>query len=205
MPRAGDQVPLAAAPTSPGRATAERREGLTLELILISALSLAFVFGVVRPFLLEAFFVSSESMTPTLRAGDHVLANKLVYRVGDPGRGDLVVFREAGGEASIKRVVGLPGDTVAVRDGVLHLNGEPVAEPYVNYRLNEGSFFGPERVPAGGVFVMGDNRANSVDSRALGPVRREDLLGKVLLRLWPVDAGSLRHVTDGFPRPHEWK
>lgn len=152
----------------------------------ILVLCLALVFGVVRPFGVEAFRVASGSMAPTLRAGDHVLADKLSYRFGDPRRGDLVVFRGPGGGVMIKRVVGLPGDAVAVRDGVLHVNGGRVAEPYVNRGLNESNFFGPERVPEGHVFVMGDRRENSEDSREFGPVRREDLIGRVLLRLWPV-------------------
>ena len=150
---------------------------------LILALSLALVFGVVRPFGAEAFRVSSGSMAPTLRAGDHVLVDKLAYRIGDPRRGDLVAFRGVGDGVMIKRAVGLPGDTVAVRDGVLHVNGGRVAEPYVNRELNESNFFGPERVPEGHVFVMGDRRGNSEDSRLFGPVRREDLIGRVLLRL----------------------
>jgi signal peptidase I len=153
---------------------------------LILALSLALVFGVVRPFGAEAFRVSSGSMAPTLRAGDHILVDKLAYRIGDPRRGDLVAFRGVGDGVMIKRAVGLPGDTVAVRDGVLHVNGRRVAEPYVNYGLNDSNYFGPERVPEGGVFVMGDHRENSRDSREFGPVRREDLVGRVLLRIWPV-------------------
>lgn len=153
---------------------------------LILALSLALVFGVVRPFGAEAFRVSSGSMAPTLRAGDHVLVDKLAYRIGDPRRGDLVAFRGVGDGVMIKRAVGLPGDTVAVRDGVLHVNGGRVAEPYVNYELNDSNYFGPERVPEGSVFVMGDHRENSRDSREFGPVRREDLVGRVLLRIWPV-------------------
>lgn len=153
---------------------------------LILALSLALVFGVVRPFGAEAFRVSSGSMAPTLRAGDHVLVDKLAYRIGDPRRGDLVAFRGVGDGVMIKRAVGLPGDTVAVRDGVLHVNGGRVVEPYVNYGLNDSNYFGPERVPEGGVFVMGDHRENSRDSREFGPVRREDLVGRVLLRIWPV-------------------
>jgi len=144
------------------------------------------VFGVVRPFGAEAFRVTSGSMAPTLRAGDHVLVDKLAYRMGDPRRGDLVAFRGAGGGVMIKRAVGLPGDTVAVRDGVLYVNGTRVVEQYVNYGLNESNYFGPVRVPGDHVFVMGDHRENSRDSREFGPVRRGDLIGRVALRVWPV-------------------
>lgn len=157
-----------------------------LEFALILFLCVVLMFGVVRPFVAEVFRIPSESMSPTLEVGDSVLAAKFAYRVADPERGDLAVFNGPDG-TTIKRVVALPGDTVAVRDGVLVVNGEPKREPYVDYNLTDSSFFGPERVPAGHVFVMGDNRSNSRDSRAFGPVPEEDLTGKVLLRVSPLD------------------
>jgi len=162
------------------------RAGSAVRFAAVLVLTLALALGVVRPFGVEVFRVASGSMAPTLRAGDHVLADKLAYRIGDPRRGDLVVFRGPGGEVMIKRAVGLPGDKVAVRDGVLHVNGRRVVEPYVNYGLNDSNYFGPVVVPENHVFVMGDRRENSEDSREFGPVRRGDLIGRVLLRLWPV-------------------
>jgi signal peptidase I len=160
-----------------------------LDLFLVLALSLVFVFGAVRPFVAEPFYVSSRSMLPTLKPHDRVLAAKFSYHLGKPRRGDLVVFEnpENRKENLIKRVVGLPGDTVAIKDAVLYVNGERVKEPYVNYRLIDASYFGPVVVPVGCVFTMGDNRANSVDSRSFGPVPEKDLLGRVTLRLWPLD------------------
>ena len=148
---------------------------------------LGLVFGVVRPFVAEVLFIPSGSMAPTLEAGDRVLADKIAYRLADPRRGDLTVFEAPGegGGLSIKRVAGLAGDTVEIRDGVLHVNGEPWREPYVDRRLNDGNFFGPVEVPEGYVFVLGDNRSNSLDSRSLGPIPEESLTGKVSLRLWP--------------------
>lgn len=143
------------------------------------------MFGVVRPFVAEVFRIPSESMSPTLKVGDSVLAAKFAYRFSEPERGDLAVFDGPEG-TTIKRVVGLPGDTVAVRDGVLVVNGDAKREPYVDYELTDSSFFGPERVPEGHVFVMGDNRSNSLDSRSFGPVPEEDLTGKVVLRLAPL-------------------
>src|SRR3712207_7303918 len=106
-------------------------------------------------------------MAPTLRPGDHVLAWKLAYRLGAPERGDLAVLAdpEGGDDALIKRIVGLAGDTVEVQDAVLYVNGTPRHEPYVAYEMVDANYFGPVTVPAGHVFVMGDDRANSRDSR----------------------------------------
>ena len=164
-----------------------REGGSPLDFLLILLLSLVFMFGVVRPFVAEPFAIPSESMAPTLEAGDKVLASKFAYRLSEPRRGDIVVFAasENSNEPTIKRVVALPGDTVAIKHGALFVNGERKKEPYVDYRLTDANFFGPMQVPEGSFFVMGDNRANSRDSRWFGPVPEKDLLGKVLLRLWP--------------------
>jgi len=161
--------------------------GSLLDLLLMLALCLTVMFGVVRPFVAEVFRISSESMSPTLGVGDRVLTNKFVYRFEEPDRGDLVLFEGPGREATIKRVVGLPGDRIAVWDGVLFVNGEPRRESYVDYRLADSTFFGPEKVPEDYIFVMGDNRTNSRDSRDFGPVPKEDVLGKVSVRLWSPD------------------
>lgn len=150
-------------------------------LALVLIFSLAFVFGFVRPFVVEVLFIASESMSPTLRAGDRVLVSKSSYRFGGPDRGDIAVF-ERGEGVAMKRIVGLPGDVVEIRDGVLFVNGERKREPYVDYRLTDSSFFGPERVPPGRVFVMGDNRPNSLDSRSFGTIPRDDLAGKAVFR-----------------------
>jgi signal peptidase I len=158
---------------------------------MVLAISFLFVFGVVRPFVAEPFRIPSESMKPTLEPGDQVLATKFAYRLTEPERGDLAVFDDGSG-AVIKRVVGLPGDVISVEDGVLVVNGEPRKESYVNYRLTDSSFFGPETVPEGHIFMMGDNRSNSRDSRTMGPVPEKDLIGRAVLRFWPLDrAGSL--------------
>jgi len=152
---------------------------------------MAFVFGVVRPLVIEAFSIPSESMVPTLQAGDRVMVAKFAHRLADPERGDLIAFEAPEGEINVKRVVGLPGDTVAVRDGVLFVNDEPRRESYVDYRLTDSSFFGPVTVPEDHLFVMGDNRSNSLDSRALGAIPEKSVLGRVFLRFWPPDRGSL--------------
>ena len=136
-------------------------------------------------FVVEPVAVPTGSMSPTLRAGDHVLVNKLAYRFGEPRRRDLVVLRSASGELLLKRVVGVGGDSVGVEDGVLHVNGRAVREPFVDRRLVDSVYFGPVRVPSGAVFVMGDRRSNSVDSRTFGPVPLARVVGRVDLRLWP--------------------
>lgn len=191
------------------RRTAKKGGG-ALEFVVILLVSFVLVFGFIRPFVVEAFFIPSESMVPTLQVGDRVLVNKFIYRFTEPERGDIVVFQSVEGgplpppqnpiervvglfrgdgaaarEDLIKRVVGVPGDRIAVRGGTLYLNGEPQEEPYLNKRFPDRSAAAPTRVPEGHVFVMGDNRANSFDSRFFGPVPEENLIGESLVRFWP--------------------
>ena len=164
----------------------KRRAGFT-ELCLTILVAFVLVFGFVRPFVLEAFRIPSESMVPTLEVGDRVLANKFIYRFTEPERGDIVVFESVNGgeEDLIKRVVGVPGDEVEVRSGTLLVNGEPQNEPYLNRKIPDESFFGPSRLSEGEVFVMGDNRANSADSRVFGPLPIENIEGEAFMRFWP--------------------
>jgi signal peptidase I len=168
-----------------------------LEIPVILLISFALVFGFVRPVVASSFYVGSGSMEPTLHGcqrctNDRVLINKLAYDFEEPERGDIVLFRdpEGGAEPLIKRVVGLPGDRIAVRYGKLVLNGEPRKEPYVVNRacvrgVPKTCSFGPVTVPEGHVFVMGDNRARSYDSRFFGPVPDDSLIGEALFRFWP--------------------
>ena len=164
-----------------------KKGGGFVEFLVILIIAFALVFGLVRPYVLEAFYIPSESMVPTLEIGDRVLVNKFVYRFSEPERGDIVVFRstEGGEEDLIKRVVGVPGDTVEDRDGVLFVNGEPQKEPYVNAQFPDSGFYGPTIVPPGHVFAMGDNRANSRDSRFFGPVPFENIEGEAFVSFWP--------------------
>jgi signal peptidase I len=144
-----------------------------------------------RVFVAEPIGVPSGSMLPTLRPGDSVIVNKLAYRTGEPRRRDLVVIHRPGsGELMLKRIVGLGGDRVGIEDGVLHVNGHAVRESFLDHRLVDSVYFGPVRVPAGDVFVMGDQRSNSVDSRTFGPVGRSRILGRVDLRIWPPGAAG---------------
>jgi signal peptidase I len=161
--------------------------GGVLEFLIILLVSFVLVFGFVRPFVIEAFWIPSASMVPTLKYGDRVLVNKFIYRFTEPERGDVIVFKSVEGddEDLIKRVVGVPGDEIAVRDGKLFVNGEPQKEPYVNKKYPDRSFYAPTTVPKDHVFAMGDNRANSQDSRIFGPVPEENIEGEAFLRFWP--------------------
>ena len=139
--------------------------------------------------MVEAFWIPSGSMIPTLQINDRVLVNKFIYRFTEPERGDIVVFESVDDPETdlIKRVVGLPGDRIAVRSGRLIVNGEPQQEPYTNKKFPDRSFFAKTTVPKNHVFVMGDNRANSSDSRVFGPLPKENIEGEAFLRFWPLD------------------
>jgi signal peptidase I len=165
---------------------AKKGRGL-VEFLVIVLIAFALVFGLVRPFVLEAFYIPSESMVPTLEVGDRVFVNKFIYRFHEPQRGDIVVFRDVEGpdEELIKRVVGLPGDEVTVQHGVLSVNGERQEEPYINSKLPDRSSYGPITVPEGKDFVMGDNRDDSEDSRYFGPVPFENIEGEAFVTFWP--------------------
>ena len=132
----------------------------------------------------EPMRVTSGSMRPTLEVGDHIVIDKLTVRWRAPAVGDLVVFREPdGGDLAVKRVVALAGTSVALEDGVLQIDGIPQPEPELDHRGVDSVYFGPVAVPAGAVFVMGDNRGESLDSRTYGPVAVADLIGRVVFRL----------------------
>jgi signal peptidase I len=163
--------------------------GGVLEFLIILLVSFVLVFGFVRPFVVEAFWIPSASMVPTLKYGDRVLVNKFIYRFTEPQRGDIIVFKSVEGDDQdlIKRVVGVPGDEIAVRGGKLFVNGEPQKEPYVNKKYPDKSFYAPTTVPKDHVFAMGDNRANSQDSRVFGPVPEKNIEGEAFLRFWPPD------------------
>ncbi|MGH2942748.1 MAG: signal peptidase I [Solirubrobacteraceae bacterium] len=142
---------------------------------------------VARAFFVEPFRIVSVSMAPTLGDGDQVLVDKRAYRTALPRRGDLVVFRAPRtGDVMLKRAIGLPGDTVAIEDGILVVNERPRREPYADPDAIDSVYFGPVRVRAGSVFVLGDNRADSIDSRDFGAVARRDLVGRARVRLWPL-------------------
>ena len=182
-----------------------------LPILILVALVVAVV---IKTFLLQAFFIPSGSMIPTLEISDRVLVNKLSYALGgEPERGDVVVFdspfltgeveesltdkvarniaealglQTATAEDLIKRVVAVEGDTLEVVDNTVLVNGIALVEPYLPPTASMPDY-GPETIPADHVFVMGDNRSRSQDSRRFGPVPVEDIIGRAFVRVWPVD------------------
>lgn len=152
-----------------------------LVLVLVGALLVGLG---VRTFVLRSLTVSSTSMEPTLCPGDRVLVDLWDPDLGDLTRGDLVALRPGRSEVPVvKRVVGLPGDEVAIRDALLYVNGHRVDEPYVDHKSIDALFYGPVVVPADRFLVLGDARATSIDSRAYGPVPADRLIGTVALRM----------------------
>lgn len=152
-------------------------------------LQLAILFALIAAFFVRFPQVSGPSMSPHISSGEFVLINTLAYKFSSPRRGEIVAFRHDGftPETYIKRVIGLPGDRVRIDRGVVYVNGIKLDEPYVQYSDTRSM---PEIiVPPQSVFVLGDNRAVSEDSRAFGPVPYSDLMGRALFGIWPL--GSL--------------
>lgn len=178
----------ASAAARPDRASRPGRRGRrAFDVLTFSLLAVVLTFAIVRSFALEMFSITSASMAPNLQAGDRVLVDKLTYGVGDLRRGDMVAFEdvEKQGEVAIKRVVALPGDTIAIHAGALLVNRIRQTERYLHPRLAGSDFFGPTIVPSDHVFVLGDNRADSIDSRFTGPVPTHLIVGRVSVRVWP--------------------
>ena len=176
-----------------------------LEYVAIVAVAVLVALAI-QSWLVKPYRIPSESMVPTLRPGDRVLVNRVTFRLRDPERGDVIVFRypEDPAVVFIKRVVGVPGDVLEVRNGRLYVNGKKTAEPYVHHTggrldptLAQAAIAGstlhdpwslaePFRVPAASYFVMGDNRTDSDDSRDWGTVPRGAIVGEGLATYWPL-------------------
>jgi signal peptidase I len=140
---------------------------------------------VVRSTVATPVRVSSSSMLPTLARGDVVLVDPEVA-ADDLEHGDVITFTDPeDGRTSLKRVVGLPGERLVIKDAVLHVDDEPVDEPYVDHEAIDAYYTPTFSVPAGSVFLMGDNRSNSEDSRSYGSVITNAVQGRVLVRVWP--------------------
>jgi signal peptidase I len=208
------------------------RQGIEWVILVGVAVAIALL---VKAFVVQAFYIPSGSMEPTLQISDRVLVNKLSYRFGDPSRGDIIVFEAPPGEATpqikdlIKRVIGLPGDVVEGRDGRIYVNGQLLEEPYLQSTVISRTF-GPYYVPkehdriqpvddqtidvngtrvtarlqttpprdsSGAVsddeyYMLGDNRQDSKDSTAFGPIHGDTIIGRAFLRVWPLsDFGRL--------------
>jgi signal peptidase I len=178
---------------------------------LLIAIALLIVWPV-RTFVAQAYYIPSASMTPQLAVNDRVLVSKLAYDLHDPHRGDIVVFDAPPGlpaipdrssalirfirhlfqpstQEYIKRVVALPGEKVEAREGRIIIDGKRLVEPYLP-RGTVTQDFSARVVPAHQLWVMGDNRGNSEDSRVFGPIRRASVVGRAVVRVWPVQRTS---------------
>lgn len=182
---------------------------LEFPLLIVAALLIAVV---IKTFLFQAFWIPSSSMEDTLQVFDRVLVSKVTYELSDVARGDIIVFddprpgfeqpaedpleravrnlKESIGLVTpqsefIKRVIGLPGDTVHGRDGGVYVNGVRLVEPYLREPDTPIQPFGPVEVLAGSLFVMGDNRQASQDSRFFGPIPIDEVVGKAFVVIWP--------------------
>jgi len=164
---------------------------------IVVALVLALL---IRTFVIQAFYIPSGSMEPTLLVKDRLIVNKFLYKFRDPKRFDIVVFKypySREGEPRkdyIKRIIGLPGETVEVKDGVVHIDGRRLSEDHAMNR--DSGDFGPYVMPDDGYFMMGDNRPNSSDARywRVHNLPRKFMIGPALFRFWPLNRlGFLKH------------
>lgn len=159
--------------------------GTILPAVLIAVL--------IHLFLAQATRVEGYSMEPTLHGRQRLIIEKVSYHLHPPRRGDIVVIHvdNYGSERLIKRIIGLPGEQVEVRDGSVFINGQALDEPYLDKAMR--GTYPPTVIPEGYIFVMGDNRNNSNDSRSFGPVALDDIAGRAWLRYWPLSDFGLVH------------
>ncbi len=205
IPEGGGPAPVQEPPAKPKSLLGE------LPLLLAVAFVIAFL---VKTFVAQAFFIPSESMVHTLEVGDRVLVSRMSYKLHEPNRGDIVVFtspfetqgsghdrslpsrvihtvlesvglRQPSTEDFIKRVIGLPGETVEGKSGKIFINGRELVEPYL--AEDPVGDFPPKVIPKDQLWVMGDNRNRSSDSRVFGPIKESKIVGRAILRIWPVN------------------
>jgi len=160
--------------------------------IILIALSAAFL---IRAYVFQTFYIPSVSMVPTLQVGDRIIVSKLSATFGDINRGDVIVFKhppreQCGGDTGpnsdlVKRVIGMPGDELTSRNNRIYVNGKKLVEHW-EHAPDLGSEIGYVKVPKGHYFMMGDNRPSSCDSRMWGTLPESLVVGKVVLRIWPL-------------------
>ncbi|MGD8399925.1 MAG: signal peptidase I [Bacillota bacterium] len=149
------------------------------------------LFLIIHWLFLEARYVPSPSMVPTIEVQDRFLSNKTAYWFHQPQRYDIIIFKPPARlgvkEDFVKRVIGLPGETITICKGVVYINNNPLPEPYISPDRAPLADFGPYIIPDGNLFMMGDNRNNSQDSRYWGPLPVENIKGKAWWRFWPLN------------------
>jgi len=186
---------------SPGAGSRSRHFAIEFGTVVVVAVVLAVL---LRMFVVATYSIPSLSMSPTLQVGDRIVVDKLAYRLHGVGTGDIIVFATPPDEDCagppvadlVKRVIGLPGQTVSLADGRVYIDGGLLAEPWLPPDVRDQTFPGPSdepyslhqayRVPSGDVYVMGDNRTESCDSRYWGPIPESTIVGKADLRIWPL-------------------
>ncbi|TVQ19917.1 MAG: signal peptidase I [Leptolyngbya sp. DLM2.Bin15] len=173
--------------------THETEEDGWVEWVKIFGVSIVLAIGI-RHFIAEARFIPTESMLPTLQVDDRLIIEKVSYYFRLPTRGEIIVFDPPEGlrrqqpefrDALIKRVVGLPGDTVRIAGGQVYVNNQPIIEPYIAEAPNYE--WGPTTIPEQSYFVLGDNRNRSNDSHFWGYVHEDDIIGRAVVRFWPLN------------------
>ena len=188
QPPVTDQPPPAASTKAKGRPKRSPQRNLVEWVVVVGGALLVAV--VVKAFLLQAFYIPSPSMVPTLHVNDRVLVNKLSYKFHEVRRGDVIVFKSPQVVAEkdlIKRVIGLPGDTVETRDGEIVVNDKVLDEPYLPKDVGTGPME-KVTVPPGHYWMMGDNRGNSSDSRVFGAIPESSIIGRAFVKVWPITA-----------------
>ena len=161
---------------------------------LIKDIVVALVVVLIITACVKPTIVSGQSMDDTLHNGNYLIVNKLAYKFGEPEYGDIIVFDsgEEEHELWVKRVIGLPGDVIKTDGKILYINDAKASEPYIKKGTVAQGEMKTWIVPEGAVFVMGDNRNNSTDSRIIGCVEERAVLGKAVVRLWPI--GSIGRI-----------
>ncbi|MCG8363748.1 MAG: signal peptidase I [Pseudanabaenales cyanobacterium] len=187
-----------------------RIKNLSIEGLKTISLSLFLAFGI-RVGVAESFFIPTISMQPTLQIDDRLMVDKVSYRFNSPERGDIIVFQPTEQalkkcglplnfrDAFIKRLIGLPGEQVEIKGGLVYINGIPLTETYLAEKPQYQ--WGPMTVPSDAYLVLGDNRNSSCDSHAWGFIPRDHIIGRAFVRFWPVDRiGSLSKLSrDSLP------
>ncbi|HPT82397.1 MAG TPA: signal peptidase I [Limnochordia bacterium] len=175
----------------------QRKQKSPLRELLETVISAVLIAAFIMIFIARAYTVNGDSMLPTLHHGERLLVDKISYRFTEPSRGEIIIFKNPANpsEQFVKRVIGLPGDKVAIIQGVVFINDQPIEEDYTLAPARIG--FAPQIVPEGTYFVLGDNRNNSEDSRfsRVGFLPRELIIGRAIWRYWPLSKVSL------MPRP----